>query len=180
MMNKGLEVIEAACLFALAPEEIDVLVHPQSIIHGMVESRIDPWLPNWARQTVRTPIAHCLGWPDRIVGPAAKLDLAKIGQLTFAPPRVFHGGSPRSLTPSTSNASPRSVESRTAKEGERPVSRIPRVGGDHDETRSKLTLAGGGEHCSYTTRPGTNYSSSGKRLRAAVWVSNRLPKIKIV
>src|SRR5215470_8125949 len=62
MMNKGLEVIEASYLFALAPDEIDVLVHPQSIIHGMVE------------------------FSDRTVGPSAKLDLAKIGQLTFEAP----------------------------------------------------------------------------------------------
>src|SRR5215218_10111009 len=73
MMNKGLEVIEASYLFALSPDEIDVLVHPQSIVHGMVEF------------SDRSVVAH-LGWPDRIKGPAAKLDLAKIGQLTFEAP----------------------------------------------------------------------------------------------
>jgi len=86
MMNKGLEVIEASYLFALAPEEIDVLVHPQSIIHGMVEFSDRSVVAQLGAPDMRTPIAHCLGWPDRIVGPAARLDLAKIGQLTFEAP----------------------------------------------------------------------------------------------
>jgi 1-deoxy-D-xylulose-5-phosphate reductoisomerase len=86
MMNKGLEVIEAAYLFALAPDEIDVLVHPQSIIHGMVEFSDRSVVAQLGAPDMRTPIAHCLGWPDRISGPAAKLDLAKIGQLTFEAP----------------------------------------------------------------------------------------------
>jgi 1-deoxy-D-xylulose-5-phosphate reductoisomerase len=86
MMNKGLEVIEAACLFALAPEEIDVLVHPQSIIHGMVEFSDRSVVAQLGAPDMRTPIAHCLGWPDRIKGPAERLDLAKIGQLTFEAP----------------------------------------------------------------------------------------------
>jgi 1-deoxy-D-xylulose-5-phosphate reductoisomerase len=67
MMNKGLEVIEAACLFALAPDEIDVLVHPQSIIHGMVEFSDRSVVAQLGAPDMRTPIAHCLGWPDRIV-----------------------------------------------------------------------------------------------------------------
>src|ERR1700754_2486907 len=86
MMNKGLEVIEAACLFELEPEEIDVLVHPQSIVHGMVEFSDCSVIAQLGAPDMRTPIAHCLGWPDRIKGPAAKLDLAKIGQLTFETP----------------------------------------------------------------------------------------------
>ena len=86
MMNKGLEVIEAACLFALAPEEIDVLVHPQSIVHGMVEFSDCSVVAQLGAPDMRTPIAHCLGWPDRIKGPSARLDLAKIGQLTFEAP----------------------------------------------------------------------------------------------
>ena len=86
MMNKGLEVIEASYLFALAPEEIDVLVHPQSIVHGMVEFSDCSVIAQLGAPDMRTPIAHCLGWPDRIKGPAAKLDLAKIGQLTFEAP----------------------------------------------------------------------------------------------
>jgi 1-deoxy-D-xylulose-5-phosphate reductoisomerase len=86
MMNKGLEVIEASYLFALAPDEIDVLVHPQSIIHGMVEFSDRSVVAQLGAPDMRTPIAHCLGWPERIVGPAAPLDLARIGQLTFEAP----------------------------------------------------------------------------------------------
>ena len=86
MMNKGLEVIEASYLFALTPDEIDVLVHPQSIVHGMVEFSDRSVVAQLGTPDMRIPIAHCLGWPDRIVGPSAKLDLAKIGQLTFEAP----------------------------------------------------------------------------------------------
>ena len=86
MMNKGLEVIEASYLFTLTPDEIDVLVHPQSIIHGMVEFSDRSVVAQLGTPDMRTPIAHCLGWPERIMGPAAKLDLAKIGQLTFEAP----------------------------------------------------------------------------------------------
>jgi 1-deoxy-D-xylulose-5-phosphate reductoisomerase len=86
MMNKGLEVIEASYLFALQPEEIDVLVHPQSIIHGMVEFSDRSVVAQLGSPDMRTPIAHCLGWPERIKGPAVKLDLAKVGQLTFEAP----------------------------------------------------------------------------------------------
>jgi 1-deoxy-D-xylulose-5-phosphate reductoisomerase len=86
MMNKGLEVIEASYLFALSPDEIDVLVHPQSIVHGMVEFSDRSVMAQLGSPDMRTPIAHCLGWPDRIVGRAAPLDLAKIGQLTFETP----------------------------------------------------------------------------------------------
>lgn len=86
MMNKGLEVIEASYLFALSPDEIDVLVHPQSIVHGMVEFADHSVVAQLGTPDMRTPIAHCLGWPDRITGRAAPLDLAKVGQLTFEAP----------------------------------------------------------------------------------------------
>jgi len=86
MMNKGLEVIEASYLFALAPDEIDVLVHPQSIVHGMVEFSDRSVVAQLGAPDMRIPIAHCLGWPDRIKGPSARLDLAKIGSLTFEAP----------------------------------------------------------------------------------------------
>ena len=86
MMNKGLEVIEASYLFALTPDQIDVLVHPQSIVHGMVEFSDRSVVAQLGSPDMRTPIAHCLGWPERIVGPAATLDLARIGQLTFEAP----------------------------------------------------------------------------------------------
>ena len=86
MMNKGLEVIEAAYLFALTPDQIDVLVHPQSIVHGLVEFSDRSVVAQLGAPDMRIPIAHCLGWPDRIAGPSARLDLAKIGQLTFEAP----------------------------------------------------------------------------------------------
>ncbi|MCP9627102.1 1-deoxy-D-xylulose-5-phosphate reductoisomerase [Rhodopseudomonas palustris] len=86
MMNKGLEVIEASYLFALSPDEIDVLVHPQSIVHGLVEFADHSVVAQLGAPDMRIPIAHCLGWPDRIPGRAARLDLAKIGQLTFEAP----------------------------------------------------------------------------------------------
>jgi 1-deoxy-D-xylulose-5-phosphate reductoisomerase len=86
MMNKGLEVIEASYLFNLSADEIDVLVHPQSIVHGMVEFSDRSVVAQLGAPDMRIPIAHCLGWPDRIVGPSARLDLAKIGQLTFEAP----------------------------------------------------------------------------------------------
>src|SRR6059058_22196 len=86
MMNKGLEVIEASYLFALAPDEIDVLVHPQSIVHGLVEFSDRSVVAQLGTPDMRIPIAHCLGWPDRIKGPSARLDLAKIGTLTFEAP----------------------------------------------------------------------------------------------
>ncbi|HWW46797.1 MAG TPA: 1-deoxy-D-xylulose-5-phosphate reductoisomerase [Xanthobacteraceae bacterium] len=86
MMNKGLEVIEAYYLFGLKAEEIDVLVHPQSIVHGLVEFSDRSVVAQLGAPDMRTPIAHCLGWPDRIPGPAKPLDLAAIGQLTFERP----------------------------------------------------------------------------------------------
>jgi 1-deoxy-D-xylulose-5-phosphate reductoisomerase len=86
MMNKCLELIEAHHLFAMEPSGLAVLVHPQSIIHGMVEYRDGSVVAQLGSPDMRIPIAHCLGWPARIDGPAAKLDLAKIGQLTFEAP----------------------------------------------------------------------------------------------
>src|SRR6188472_1677809 len=86
LMNKGLELIEAHHLFALKPDEIDVLVHPQSVVHGMVEYRDGSVVAQLGSPDMRIPIAHCLAWPVRIDGPAAKLDLAKVGSLTFEAP----------------------------------------------------------------------------------------------
>ena len=86
MMNKCLELIEAHHLFAMEPSGLAVLVHPQSIIHGMVEYRDGSVVAQLGSPDMRIPIAHCLAWPARIDGPAAKLDLAKIGQLTFEAP----------------------------------------------------------------------------------------------
>ena len=86
LMNKGLELIEAHHLFALKPEEIDVLVHPQSVVHGLVEFRDGSVVAQLGSPDMRIPIAHCLAWPRRIDGPAARLDLAALQQLTFEAP----------------------------------------------------------------------------------------------
>ena len=86
LMNKGLEVIEAYHLFNLAPDEIEVLVHPQSIVHGMVEFRDGSVIAHLGAHDMRIPIAHCLAYPDRIDGPAKRLDLAEIGSLMFEKP----------------------------------------------------------------------------------------------
>jgi 1-deoxy-D-xylulose-5-phosphate reductoisomerase len=86
LMNKGLEVIEAHHLFALKPEEIDVVVHAQSVIHGLVEFRDGSFIAQLGSPDMRIPIAHCLAWPERIDGPAPRLDLAEVARLTFERP----------------------------------------------------------------------------------------------
>jgi 1-deoxy-D-xylulose-5-phosphate reductoisomerase len=86
LMNKGLELIEARHLFALDPGEIDVVVHPQSIVHGLVEFRDGSMIAQLGTPDMRIPIAHCLAWPARIPGPAARLDLATIANLSFEQP----------------------------------------------------------------------------------------------
>ncbi|HKR86821.1 MAG TPA: 1-deoxy-D-xylulose-5-phosphate reductoisomerase [Phenylobacterium sp.] len=86
MMNKGLEVIEAAYLFAMPPERVDVLIHPQSIVHSLVEYADGSTLAQLGPPDMRTPIACAYAWPDRLPWPADRLDLARIGQLTFEAP----------------------------------------------------------------------------------------------
>jgi 1-deoxy-D-xylulose-5-phosphate reductoisomerase len=86
LMNKGLELIEAQHLFALKPDELDVLVHPQSVVHALVEFRDGSMIAQLGSPDMRIPIAHCLAWPQRIDGPAARLDLAKVRELTFEAP----------------------------------------------------------------------------------------------
>ena len=86
LMNKGLELIEAHHLFAIAPEEIDVLVHPQSVVHGLVEFRDGSVVAQMGPPDMRIPIAHCLAWPRRLDGPAPRLDLAKLRELSFETP----------------------------------------------------------------------------------------------
>jgi 1-deoxy-D-xylulose-5-phosphate reductoisomerase len=86
LMNKGLEVIEAHHLFALEPDEIDVVVHAQSVIHGLVEFRDGSFIAQLGSPDMRIPIAHCLAWPERIDGPAPRLDLAQIATLSFERP----------------------------------------------------------------------------------------------
>jgi 1-deoxy-D-xylulose-5-phosphate reductoisomerase len=86
MMNKGLELIEAHHLFQLPEDRIDVLIHPQSIVHSMVAYRDGSVLAQLGVPDMRTPIAHTLAWPMRMRTPVQRLDLAKVGQLTFETP----------------------------------------------------------------------------------------------
>jgi len=86
MMNKGLEVIEAFHLFPVGKDQIEVLVHPQSVIHSMVAYCDGSVLAQLGAPDMRTPIAYTLAWPDRIDTPVKRLDLAEIGQLTFQRP----------------------------------------------------------------------------------------------
>lgn len=86
LTNKALEVIEAAFLFQMPREQIDVLVHPQSVVHSMVEYRDGSVLAQMGSPDMRTPIGYCLAWPERMETPVPKLDLAKVGQLTFENP----------------------------------------------------------------------------------------------
>ena len=86
MMNKGLEVIEARWLFGLPSERIEVLIHPQSIVHSLVEYVDGSMIAQLSNPDMRVPIAHALGFPERIESGAAPLDLAAIGQLSFEQP----------------------------------------------------------------------------------------------
>jgi 1-deoxy-D-xylulose-5-phosphate reductoisomerase len=86
MMNKGLELIEASYLFNTPPGRIEVLIHPQSIIHSMVEYQDGSTLAQLGPPDMRAPIACAYAWPDRLPWPAPQLDLAAIGQLTFQSP----------------------------------------------------------------------------------------------
>jgi 1-deoxy-D-xylulose-5-phosphate reductoisomerase len=86
MMNKGLEVIEAAYLFSMPPERIEVLVHPQQIIHSLVEYADGSTLAQLGPPDMRPPIACAFAWPDRLPWPAPKLDLVTAGPLTFQHP----------------------------------------------------------------------------------------------
>ena len=86
MMNKGLELIEAAYLFEMRPERIEVLVHPQSVVHSLVQYIDGSVLAQLGSPDMRIPIASTLGWPHRIATPAQRLDLAEIAKLTFEMP----------------------------------------------------------------------------------------------
>ena len=86
LMNKGLELIEAHHLFALPSEQIDVLVHPQSIVHSLVEFCDGSLIAQLGSPDMRIPIAYCLAWPERIEGPAPRLNLAEAATLTFQEP----------------------------------------------------------------------------------------------
>ena len=86
MMNKGLEYIEAYHLFPVGLEKLAIVVHPQSVIHSMVEFRDRSTLAQLGPSDMRVPIASCLAWPERMDTPLGPLDLAAIGELTFFPP----------------------------------------------------------------------------------------------
>lgn len=86
MMNKALEIIEAARIFGLPSERIGVLIHPQSVIHGLVHYCDGSVLAQLGSPDMRVPIAHTLAWPGRIATHAPRLDLAAIGRLEFAEP----------------------------------------------------------------------------------------------
>ncbi len=86
MMNKGLEYIEAYHLFPVGLDKLGIVIHPQSVIHSMVEFRDRSTLAQLGPSDMRVPIASCLAWPQRMATPLAPLDLAAIGELTFFPP----------------------------------------------------------------------------------------------
>ncbi len=86
LMNKGLELIEACHLFAVSPSAVGVVIHPQSIIHSLVEFDDGSVLAQMSQPDMRVPIAHALGWPGRIASGAARLDLVKIARLSFEDP----------------------------------------------------------------------------------------------
>ena len=86
MMNKGLELIEAAYLFPVASQNIEVLVHPQSVVHSMVAYSDGSMLAQLGPPDMRVPIAHALAWPSRMTTPVERLDLAAIGSLDFEAP----------------------------------------------------------------------------------------------
>lgn len=86
LMNKGLELIEAYHLFPVSVDQLDVIVHPQSVIHSMVEYQDGSVLAQLGSPDMRTPISYCLAWPDRMPAPVERLDLAKIAQLSFEEP----------------------------------------------------------------------------------------------
>ncbi len=86
LMNKGLEVIEAHELFGIAYDRIDIVVHPQSIVHSMVELRDGSTLAQLSNPDMRLPIGYALGWPDRVATPFGALDWSGTLSLTFEPP----------------------------------------------------------------------------------------------
>ncbi|MDA0226140.1 MAG: 1-deoxy-D-xylulose-5-phosphate reductoisomerase [Proteobacteria bacterium] len=86
MMNKGLEVIEARWLFDIDPAKIEVVVHPQSIVHSLIEYRDGSVIAQLSNPDMRVPIAHALAFPERIESGVSALDLGALGQLTFEPP----------------------------------------------------------------------------------------------
>jgi 1-deoxy-D-xylulose-5-phosphate reductoisomerase len=87
-MNKGLELIEAHYLFGLPSERIDILIHPQSVVHSLVEYVDGSVLAQLGSPDMRIAIAYALAWPERMATPAERIDLARIGKLDFEAPDV--------------------------------------------------------------------------------------------
>jgi 1-deoxy-D-xylulose-5-phosphate reductoisomerase len=88
LMNKGLELIEACLLFAVPPASVEVVVHPQSVVHSMVEYLDGSVLAQLGNPDMRTPIAHALGWPERVESGVASLDLLRVARLDFEAPDI--------------------------------------------------------------------------------------------
>jgi 1-deoxy-D-xylulose-5-phosphate reductoisomerase len=88
LMNKGLELIEACRLFGCTPDHVQILIHPQSVVHSMVEYKDGSVLAQLGNPDMRTPIAHALAWPERIESGVESLDLFEVAQLDFEPPDV--------------------------------------------------------------------------------------------
>ena len=86
MFNKGLELIEAHHLFPVGHDKLRIVIHPQSVVHSMVEYRDGSTLAQLGPPDMRVPIASCLAWPERMATPCAPLDLTQIGELTFRAP----------------------------------------------------------------------------------------------
>ncbi len=86
MMNKGLELIEACWLFGTRPERIQIVIHPQSVIHSLVQYVDGSVLAQLGNPDMRTPIAHALAWPERLSSGVSPLDLFAVGRLDFSPP----------------------------------------------------------------------------------------------
>jgi 1-deoxy-D-xylulose-5-phosphate reductoisomerase len=87
-MNKGLELIEACLLFNVPPRQVEVVVHPQSIVHSLVEYCDGSMLAQLGNPDMRVPIAHALGWPRRISSGVESLDIVRIGRLDFEAPNL--------------------------------------------------------------------------------------------
>jgi len=88
LMNKGLELIEACLLFNIPPSQVEVVVHPQSIVHSLVEYCDGSMLAQLGNPDMRVPIAHALGWPRRISSGVESLDIVRVGRLDFEAPNL--------------------------------------------------------------------------------------------
>ncbi len=135
LMNKGLEVIEACWLFGVAPSRIEVVIHPQSVIHSMVEYDDGSVLAQLANPDMRIPIAHALAWPSRIQSGAKPIDLVDLARLDFAAPDTtrfpclrlaYEAGAAGGTTPAILNAA-NEVAVAAFLEGRIPFTDISRV-----------------------------------------------------